>query len=228
MTTDLLQLQGTPFDFIVAFFAGLLMSFTPCVYPLIPITVGYIGAKGASSRFKGFQLSTIYVLGIAVTYSCLGLIASLTGRLFGFVVPGYITNFAIANVCIIAGLFVLEVFRLPAPLIIKSPLEKRKGFLGAFIMGVFSAFAISPCVSPVLGGILSIVATRKSILFGMSLLFIFAYGAGATLIIAGTFSGVLAAFPRSGKWLEIIKKIYGIILIVAGEYFLIESGKGLL
>ena len=91
-------------------------------------------------------------------------------------------------------------------------------------MGLFSGLAITPCVMPVLGAILSIVAARQNILFGASLLFVFAYGAGFILILVGTFGGLLIALPKSGNWLNIIKKIYGLILIGAGEYFLIKAG----
>ena len=105
-----MSLAGNPLDFLIVFLGGVLVSFTPCVYPLIPVTVGYIGASARGSHLKGLLFSMIYALGIAVTYSALGLIASLTGKLFGQIAGTPWPYFIVANACIFFGLVLLDVF----------------------------------------------------------------------------------------------------------------------
>src|SRR3989338_6887227 len=105
-----MNLSGNPLYFLIAFGAGILVSFTPCVYPLVPIIVGYIGAQATGYRLKGFLLSIIYSLGIATTYSFLGVIASLTGKIFGQTAGSPWTYFVVANACIFFGLVLLDVF----------------------------------------------------------------------------------------------------------------------
>ena len=223
-----IYIQGSS---ILAYFAvylgGILVSFTPCVYPVIPINVAYIGAQSSGSKLKGFILSLFYVLGMALAYTFLGSFAALTGTLFGNIQTNPWTYFAVANICILLGLSMLEVFELPLPEFLTKfqPKEKQKGMLGAFIIGFASGFVLGPCTAPILAVLLSFVAARGNITFGMSLLFVFAIGMGTLLIILGTFTGLLANIPKAGEWMVIIKKIFGWILIGMGEYFLIMSGK---
>jgi thiol:disulfide interchange protein DsbD len=218
-------------SFILAYFAvylgGVLVSFTPCVYPVIPITVAYIGGQANGSKSKGFILSVFYVLGMALTYTFLGSFAALTGILFGQIQTNPWTYFIVANIFILLGLSMLEVFTFPLPrfLNISRSNEKKKGVLGGFLVGAASGFVLGPCTAPALAVLLSFVATKQNIIFGMSLLFIFAFGMGTLLIILGTFTGLLANIPKAGMWMVKIKKIFGWILIGTGEYFLITAGK---
>src|SRR3989338_11003481 len=99
--------------FVAVFAAGVLVSFTPCVYPVIPLTLGYIGARSAGNRWKGFTLSLVYVLGMALTYAVLGAFAALTGRLFGQISANPWTYFVVANMCLLLGFSMLGVFELP-------------------------------------------------------------------------------------------------------------------
>lgn len=222
-------LQGS---FVLAYLAvylgGVLISFTPCVYPVAPITVSYIGAHGSGSRLKGFVLSLIYALGMALTYMCLGGFAALSGRLFGQIQTNPWTFFIIANICILMGLSMLGVFtlslRLPGFLTKLQPKEEKKGFLGSFFIGVVSGFIVGPCTAPVLAVLLSLVAAKQNIVFGMSLLFVFAFGMATLLIILGTFAGLIANIPKSGMWMTRVNKVFGWILLGMGEYFLIMAG----
>jgi cytochrome c-type biogenesis protein len=219
---------------LVAYFAifvsGILSSFTPCVYPMIPITIAIIGGQQKKKGLQGFLLSLIYVLGIAVTYSVLGLIAVATGSLFGSISANPWTFFVVANVCILLGLNMLEVFelRLPGFLTRMGTVNVRGGnYLNVFIMGIIFGLVASPCTAPVLGVILVFVSTTKSYLYGTSLLFTYALGLGVLLVAIGTFTGVLSALPKSGVWMVKIKKIFGWIMLALGEYFLIQMGKGM-
>ena len=220
-----MNLSGTPVDYLVVFLGGILVSFTPCVYPLIPVSVGYIGARSAGSRLKGFFLSLIYVTGIAVTYSLLGLAASLTGSIFGTVSSHPATYIFTGAVIILFGVSMLGLFSIPWPNIIKPGLPKKQNYFSTFVLGLTSGLIASPCLTPVLGTILAYLATKNNLLYGVTLLFSFAYGMGLVLILSGTFSGILTALPKSGKWMVYIKKGGALVLIGMGVYFIIVGLK---
>ena len=222
-----LYLQGSVLlSFLAAYLGGLIISFTPCTYPLIPVTVGFIGAQGSSSKLRGFFLSLFYVGGLALTYSILGGAAALSGRIFGQKQTTPWTYFIMANLCLVMGLSMLDVFSisLPVPQKFMKLNSNKKGFFASFLMGAVSGVVIGPCTAPALAVLLGYVAIKTNLLLGMSLLFVFAFGMGTLLIIAGTFAGFIAALPKSGKWLIKIKFIFGLILIGAAEYFLYIAG----
>ncbi len=220
-----MSLQGNSLGFIGAFLGGVLVSFSPCVYPLVPITLGFIGVKAGSSRRRGLILSLIYVLGLAVTYSILGLIASLTGRLFGQISSHPISFLIIGNACIIAGLSFFDIFNISFTGIrLQNKIKTRGDILSVFLLGLASGLIAGPCTAPALGTILLYVATKQNIFYGASLLFVFAYGMGFLLILAGTFSAVFINLSHSGIWLARLKKLSGFILLGVGEYFLIKAG----
>jgi cytochrome c-type biogenesis protein len=214
--------------FMAAYIGGVLVGFTPCTYPLIPITVGFIGAQGSPSKLRGFLLSLFYVFGLAVTYSIMGALAVLSGKLFGQMQTTPWTYFIMANLCIFMGLAMLNVFTvalpIPQKLVRLSVGNKKQGFFGSFLIGATSGIIIGPCTAPVLAVLLGFVAMRTNLILGMSLLFVFAFGMGTLLIIVGTFAGMIAALPRTGKWMTAINFIFGLILIGAGEYFLYTAG----
>ncbi len=214
-----MTLSGNPLDYLWAFLGGVLVSFTPCVYPLIPITAGFIGAHSAESRIKGFALSFIYVSGIAVTYSCLGLFASLTGKLFGSISSSPLTYFLVGIIVILFGVSLLDVFHLRLQFI-KLPRVKKGDYFSTFLLGLASGLIIGPCLTPVLGAILTYLVTKKNIIYGMTLLLTFAYGMGLVLILVGTFSGLVLSLPQAGKWMLYVKRTAAFILIVMGTYFI--------
>jgi cytochrome c-type biogenesis protein len=223
-------LKGGPFlSFGIVFLGGVLTSLTPCVYPMIPITVSIIVGQEKRSRYHSFLLSLVYVLGIAVMYSALGVVAVATGSLFGSLSSNIWVLLIIANICILFGLSMLDVFMINLPFL--STLQKThpKGgsFLGVFALGIVFGLVASPCTAPVLGVILAYVATSHNYLFGSSLLFVYALGIGMLLIIIGTFAGALSRLPKSGKWMIAVKKIFGYIMIAMGEYFLVQMGKSM-
>ncbi len=220
--------SAPPLAFAAAYAAGILVSFTPCVYPVIPITVAYIGGRSVGSRGRAFWLSLCYVLGMAAVYAGLGLFASLTGRLFGAISSHPFTLIIIANICILFGLSMFDVIRLPTVGVQQGNSKKPAGFLGAFLIGMGSGLVVGPCTTPVLGAILVYVAKQGSALYGSALLFVFALGIGTLFLLIGTFAGIAANLPKSGAWLERVKQVFGGVLILAGEYFLIEAGKRLL
>ena len=212
--------------YAVVYLGGVFISFTPCVYPVAPITVAFIGAHGSGSKMKGLVLSVIYVLGMSVTYASLAAIAAFTGMLFGQIQTNPWTYFIVANICILMGLSMLEVFVLPVrvPGFMMKVRPEKKGIVGSFFVGAFSGLVMGPCTAPVLAVLLSYVAKSQNVIFGISLLFVFALGMGTLLIILGTFAGLLTSLPKSGMWMTRISHISGWILLAMGEYFLIQAG----
>ena len=215
-----MTLAGNPFDYVVVFLGGVLVSFTPCIYPLIPISAGYIGVRAGGSKLKGLSLSLIFVTGVAVTYSILGLLAVLSGKLFGSISSNPLTYILVGIIIILFGLSMLDLFVIPLPKIIKLPALKKENYFSTFILGLSSGLVASPCLTPVLGSILVYLTTKKNLLYGATLLFSFAYGMGLILVIAGTFSAALVNLPKLGKWMAYIKKVFSMIIIGVGLYFI--------
>ncbi len=220
-----MNLSGTPVDYLVAFAGGIVASFTPCVYPLIPVSVGYIGASSSGSKLKGFTLSLVYVTGIAVVYSLLGLLASLTGQIFGAVSAHPATYILAGGAIVIFGISMFGVFSIPSLGMIKPGLSQKKNYFSVFTLGLVSGLVVSPCLTPVVGAILTYLALKKNLIYGTSLLFAFAYGMGLILILSGTFSGILANLPKSGRWMENIKRAGAVVLVGTGIYFIIVGLK---
>ena len=221
-------LQGSWYiAYISVFSAGVLTSFTPCVYPMIPITIGIVGGQEKTGRLHAFILSLSYVIGIALTYAGLGVVASLSGQFFGSVSAHPATLLIVANIIILFGLSMLDVFMLPMPRFLsKSQVgTNKRGVPGAFFMGLASGLVAAPCTTPVLGVLITYVAAKQNVLFGSTLLVTFAFGMSMLLLLIGTFTGLVTALPKSGMWMVRIKKGMGFLLIVMGEYFLIQAGK---
>jgi len=217
----------SPFTYFIVFIGGVFTSFTPCVYPVIPVTVGYIGANSAGTRKKAFLLSLFYVFGVSFTYSILGAIAALGGSVFGEISTNPWTYIAVGNIFLLLGLSMMDVFELKLPYFLMPKVMPKagKGILGAFLVGISAGFIMGPCTAPILGAVLTYVGTRQNVMIGVSLLFTYALGLGALLLAVGTFTGFAASLPKSGKWMNIIKKIFGAILLVCAEYFLIQAGR---
>lgn len=212
--------------FLAAWLGGILVSFTPCVYPVIPITIAFIGAHGRVSKLKSFILSIVYVLGISFTYSVLGAVAALQGRLFGQIQANPWTYVIVANIFIFMGLSMLGIFVLPVrtPGFLSRVQPKKKGALNVFFTGAVSGMVMGPCTFPVFAALLGYVASTQKILSGVGLLFTFAFGMGTPLILLGTFTSLLTSMPKSGAWMVGVTHVSGWILLLMGEYFLIKAG----
>jgi len=215
--------RGTFWAFLAAFIGGFLTSLTPCVFPMIPITISIIGARAAHSRkTKAFSLSLAYVLGIALTYSTLGVIAALTGAFFGQALSSPIVVALIAATFVAMALSMFGLYDIQAPAFIRNSIGAKStgaGLPGAFLAGLFSGIVASPCIGPVLVGILAYVAQTRDAVFGFSLLFTFALGMGLLFLALGTFSGLVQKLPRSGAWMKSIKSAFGIVFIGMAFYY---------
>jgi cytochrome c-type biogenesis protein len=222
-------LQQRPLAALATLFgAGLLTSLTPCIYPMIPITAGVIGGSAgeAPSRRRLAGLTFTYVAGLALLYATLGLLAGLSGTLFGTVSASPWARFAIANLLLLFGLAMLDVLPVAAP---QRLLRWAGGLRGGsypavFLLGATSGVVAAPCGAPAFAAVLTWVATTGSAALGFLYLLVFSLGMTALLVAVGLFSGVAARLPRAGRWTGIIKKVAGILLIAMAEYYLIQMG----
>jgi cytochrome c-type biogenesis protein len=223
-------LRDQPVLALVALFgAGLATSLTPCVYPMIPITAGILGGMGtvARSRRRTAVLTLVYVLGLALTYASLGLLAGLSGTLFGTVSSNPWALFIMGNLLLVFGLALLDVFTMNAP----ARLTRWAGRLagdsvpGVFLLGATSGLVAAPCGAPAFAAVLSFVSTTGSAALGFLYLFVFSIGLTALLIAVGLFSGSLAALPRVGRWTVGIKRAGGVLLLLMAEYYFVRMGR---
>ncbi len=230
------QLSGQPLLAIaVVFLAGVLTSLTPCIYPMIPITVAIVGGQtvGAAPRpkWRAAALTLTYVMGLALVYAGLGLFAGLSGTMFGSVSTNPWLYFAMANLLIVAALIMLDVLPVPIPasLIARASTAGTGGrFSGAFIMGAMSGLVAAPCGAPVFAAVLTWVTATQSAGLGFLYLFVFSLGMSTLLIIVGLSSGALARLPRAGAWMVWVKRFFALVMLGAAEYYLVKMGQLLL
>lgn len=218
--------SGSLLAFGVAFGGGVLTSLTPCVYPLIPITVSIFGARSAASRRQALLLSGLYVLGIAATYTSLGVAAALTGKAFGTVMtnPWAVGFVALVFATMAASMFGAFDLQLPAPLQAKLNAVGGAGYAGALAMGLVAGIVAAPCTGPVLAAALAFVATQGSVAFGAGIMFTYALGMGVLFFLIGAFS---VSLPKSGPWMDTVKSFFGVALLAAAGLFLKDAFPGL-
>ncbi len=208
--------------FLLVFAGGIVTSLTPCVYPLIPITVSIFGANESTGILKSFLLSVVYVFGIVVTYSILGVAVASTGAVFGQIMANpWVIGF-ISVILVSLGLSMFGVFEIRLPSSMQNRLNTvgGTGFIGAFGMGTVAGVIAAPCTGPALAAVLAYIATTSSLVLGFWLMFTYALGMGLLFIGIGTFSGLLSALPRSGGWMYVLENIFGIAIITMALYFL--------
>jgi thiol:disulfide interchange protein DsbD len=212
----------------VLFAAGLATSLTPCVYPMIPITAGILGGAGATgiTRRRTAMLTGAYVGGLALVYALLGLLAGLTGSLFGTVASSPWAYFVTGNLLLVFGLALLDVFTVNVP----QGLAGWAGRLGAsspgaaFVLGAASGLVAAPCGAPAFAAVLTFVAGTGSAILGFIYLFVFSLGLTALLVAVGLSSGLLAALPAAGRWMLWVKRAGGVLLLLMAEYYFVRMG----
>jgi thiol:disulfide interchange protein DsbD len=211
--------RGPLWALLAAFAGGLLVSLTPCVYPMIAITVSVFGARKAKSRGQAAALSSVFVLGIAVMFTALGLGASLSGALFGSALANkWVVGFvALVFLTLSASMFGAFDLALPSSMSNRLAAVGGIGFAGAFALGLVSALVAAPCTGPVLGGILIWIAASHRVVLGTGIMFTFALGLGVPFFAVGTFA---VSLPKSGAWMLGVKWIFGVVLAVVALYFL--------
>lgn len=213
----------------ILFGAGLATSLTPCIYPMIPITAGILGGAGAAGRPARTRaiMTLCYVLGLASVYASLGLVAGLTGSLFGAISTNPWALLIMGNLLLVSGLALLDVFTMSAGHRLLAWASRfgaeRPG--GAFMMGATSGLVAAPCGAPAFAAVLTFVGGTGSALLGFVYLFVFSLGMTALLAVIGLFAGSVSALPKSGKWLLWIKRVGGVLLLAMSQYYFIQVGK---
>ena len=202
------------------FVGGIALNLTPCIYPLIPITVSYFGGRSETVRGSKVLHGTIYILGLSITNSTLGVIAALTGGLVGSMLQNSAILIAISVVLILfaLSLFGLWEIRLPMTLTAFSS-RTYSGYGGSLFMGLTLGIIAAPCIGPFIIGLLSWIAAIGRIWFDFTVFFILSVGMGLPLFILAVFSSYIDRLPRSGEWMIWIKKLMGWILVGMAAYF---------
>lgn len=213
--------------------AGFLTSLTPCIYPMIPITLAILGASDRRSgvraanapprsKLRGFFLSVFYVLGIATTYSILGVTAASTGALFGSALSNIWVVSALGILFVLMGLSMYGLFEIQAPAFVRDRLGQGKseaGYGSSYLTGLAAGVVASPCIGPVLVSVLAYIAQTQNKLLGFVLLFSFAMGMGVLFIILGTSSSLISKVPKAGAWMDIVKFIFGTTMVGMALYY---------
>lgn len=223
LSTDVkgtLASRGLPLTLLAIFVLGLALNLTPCVYPIIPITIGYFSQQSGASRGRRVALSALYVLGIAITYSALGVFSALSGKLFGAWLqhPGVLIFFALLMLVMASSMF--GAFELTVPQFVTRRSGGQAGLAGALTMGLLIGIVAAPCVGPFVISLIALVSSLQSPMLGFLMFFVLALGLGLPYLFLGIFSSSATALPRSGMWMVQVKKAMGFILIAMAFYFL--------
>lgn len=216
--TDRLASMGLIQRLVWLYLGGLLLAFTPCVYPMIPVTVGYFSNQSTRGKGKTTLLAAVYVLGISLTYSALGVIAATTGDAFGAAMQKPAVQIGIAGLLVALALSMFGLYELQAPSFIQSKASGRSGFLGALFMGLIFGLVAAPCVGPVVISLMAYVAKLGSPAMGFLLFFALSLGLGTPLFFLAAFS---ARMPMPGMWMVAVKKLAGFLLVGAAAYFVL-------
>ena len=211
------------------FAAGIVTSLNPCIYPMIPITAGALAGVDVAGRTRRrtIGLTLTYVSGLALFYALLGMIAGMTGSLFGTIGASFWARLVVGNLLLVFALALLDVIpvRLPARLAAWAGGLGGGSYPAVFLLGATSGLVAAPCGAPAFAAVLTWVATTRSAVLGFIYLFIFSLGMSALLVVVGVFSGTLSALPRAGAWMTWIKKGAGVVLLLMAEYYFVKAGQ---
>jgi thiol:disulfide interchange protein DsbD len=210
---------------IAAFFViGLALNLTPCVYPVIPMTVSYFGGTSDRTTGSSFTHALFYLIGIALSFALLGLVSGLAGQQWGFLFasPWFVVVISLIILSMAASLFGAFEITVPSWLLTKLG-GSRQGVLGSFIMGITVGVVIAPCAAGIIIGLVGLVAKLGLVTKGALLFFVMGLGLGVPYLILATFSGLLNKLPQSGMWMVWIRKLFGILLVGVAVYFLLPQ-----
>ncbi len=216
----MIEERGFFLAFLLIFLGGLALNLTPCIYPIIPITVSYFVGQSGGKTSRTVTLAVLYVLGMSITYSLLGTIAATTGALFGSALQNpYVVMFISAVMIILASsMFGAWEIKLPS-FLTRGSGSARQGYFGAVLMGLTVGIVAAPCIGPFVLGLLTYVGRMANPMLGFTMFFTLAWGMGIPIIVLGTASGSISKLPHSGNWMVWVKKIFGFILIGMAFYF---------
>ncbi len=216
---------------LTLFGAGVLTSLTPCIYPMIPITVSVIAGTAREDQSTGrtLGLTLTYVVGMSMFYALLGLAAGLTGTLFGSVSANPWALLAVGNLLLVFALVMFDVIPLPVPRRLLAWAGRQEGgsYGAVFLLGASSGIVAAPCGAPAFAVVLTWVAATQAGGMGFVYLFVFSLGMSALLVVVGLFSGALAALPKSGRWMVWMKRAAAVIMLGVAQYYFVQAGYNL-
>ncbi len=217
-----LESSGILLSLLIVFIGGLALNLTPCVYPLIPITIGYFGSQSEGNTKRLAMLGVVYVLGMALTYSVVGVVTALSGAVFGSLMQNPIVILIVAAVLVGLALSMFDVyeFKLPDSWVMKAG-NAKAGAVGAFMMGLTMGIVAAPCIGPFVLGLVTYVAAKGDVLYGFLMFFFMALGLGTPYLFLAIFSGKIKSLPRAGMWMKGVERIFGFILIGMALYFIL-------
>ncbi len=212
--------HGWFLGFLAVFLGGLALNLTPCVYPLIGVTIAYFGNQGGGHR-RVMYLAIVFVLGIALMFSAVGVAVAMSGGLFGAAMRNPFVLIALSMMLLTLaassfGLFVLQ----PPQWLLQRAGAAHPGYAGALLMGLGMGVVAAPCIGPIVLGLLLMVEKSGSVLFGFALFFILALGLGVPYIGLAMAAGHIRRLPRSGEWLTWVEHLFGFVLVGLALYFL--------
>ncbi|MFZ9886154.1 MAG: cytochrome c biogenesis protein CcdA, partial [Myxococcota bacterium] len=215
---------------LLVLLAGFGVTLTPCVYPLIPITLSLFGARSSPTKLAGFLLSLTYVSGMVLLYSGLGIGFALAGKVMGAAMQHPVVTAGVALFCLAMAASMFGAFELALPPAAQQRLAQvgGSGFRGAFLMGLVAGLIAAPCTGPVLSFILTLIAVDGDIGRGALFMVVFSLGVGLPFLVLGTFSSAVVRIPKTGAWTEAVKGIFGLLMVAAGLYFLTLGAPALL
>lgn len=208
--------------FLSIFLLGLGLNLTPCVYPMLSVTIALFGARQEKRLAARLPAAFVYMIGIAMTYSVLGSVAAFTGTLFGSVLQSPIVLVGIAVVLAAMSLSMFGLFELQVPSSVLTRLGGKNvtGLVGVFLSGLMVGLFAAPCVGPPIVALLAVVAQSGNPWFGFATFFVLSLGLGLPYLVLGTYSGLLQRLPRSGTWMVWVKKLFGILLLAVALFYL--------
>ena len=216
-----IQSKGFALTFLLIFLGGLALNLTPCVYPLIPITVSYFGGGAEADKTRLVIKAAFYFLGMTFMYSVLGVVAALTGSLFGAMLQHWAVILLLAGTMVALSFSMFGYYDIRVPdFLSEVGGANREGFIGSFLMGLTAGIIAAPCIGPFVLGLLTFVGERGDPLLGFSMFFTLAAGLGAPYVALAVFSGGINMLPRSGMWMVWVKKVFGFVLLGMALYFL--------
>jgi len=218
LLTTAAQNNGNPWYLIgLAFLAGLLVSFTPCVYPMIPITAGILNAQASQSIWYNLLSALTYISGIALIYATLGYLSATSTLMFGSWLsnPWMIAIVIMLFIYLSGTMFGWYELHLPSFLTKRDNVQAKGSLAHSFVYGLISGTVATPCLTPPLAVLLGIVAKQGNPLLGFVTLFSFSLGMGMLLLLIGTFSSTLTLLPHTGLWMELIKTVFGFFILSA-------------
>lgn len=213
--------RGLGITLLLVALLGLGLNLTPCVYPLISVTIAYFGTQGHHRRLLVGALASLYVLGITISFSIVGVFAALSGGIFGAALQQPAVLLFIAGVMVLLALSCFGLYQLQPPAWLMRRLSgAAPGAFGAFFMGLTMGVVAAPCVGPVVVGLLLFVGSRQSVLLGLELFFALGFGMGLPYLGLALVAGSIKTLPRSGEWLVWVEHLFGIVLLSLAAYFI--------